>query len=244
MPKYKLEIAFLYHDLMNIYGDRGNIITLVQRCKWRGIEVKVTTLSIGNEIDPAKYDLYFFGGGQDKEQYAVADDLQGKTGQALHQAVNNGAVILSVCGGYQLLGHYYQPDNADKLPGIGIIDAYTVAGSKRFIGNVVIDTEWGTLVAFENHSGLTYLGEKARPLGKTIVGYGNNGKDGYEGAIQGKVYGCYLHGSLLPKNPRFADHLISQALERRYGKVELATLDDTLELAAHNSAIQRAKDTR
>jgi lipid II isoglutaminyl synthase (glutamine-hydrolysing) len=241
---YKLEIAFLYHDLMNIYGDRGNIITLMQRCKWRGIEASVTNLSIGAEIDPDKYDLYFFGGGQDKEQYAVAADLQGKTGKMLTQAAENGAVFLSVCGGYQLLGHYYQPDNGDKLPGIGILDAYTVAGDKRFIGNVVVDTEWGTLVAFENHSGLTYLGAKARPLGKTIVGYGNNGKDGYEGAIQGKIYGCYLHGSVLPKNPRFADHLIAQALERRYSKVELASLDDKLEFAAHNSAIQRAKETR
>jgi lipid II isoglutaminyl synthase (glutamine-hydrolysing) len=185
MPMYNLEIAFLYHDLMNIYGDRGNIITLMQRCKWRGIEANVTNLSIGAEIDPAKYDLYFFGGGQDKEQYAVADDLQMKTGKALHQAVANGAVILSVCGGYQLLGHYYQPDDGDKLPGIGLIDAHTVAGDKRFIGNVVVNTDWGTLVAFENHSGLTYLGNKARPLGKTVVGYGNNGKDGTEGAIQG-----------------------------------------------------------
>lgn len=240
----KLEIAFLYHDLMNIYGDRGNIITLVRRSQWRGIEANVTNLSIGDPVDPDRYDLYFFGGGQDKEQYAVADDLKGEKGQRLKEAADNGVVFLAVCGGYQLLGHYYRPDQGPELPGIGALDAYTVAGSKRCIGNVIVQTEFGTLVAFENHSGKTYLGPKARPLGRSEVGYGNNAEDGYEGAIQNNVFGCYLHGSLLPKNPHFADHLIKLALERRYGKVELHPLDDSVEMAAHKAAMQRARDTR
>lgn len=240
----KLEIAFLYHDLMNIYGDRGNIITMSQRCKWRGIEANVTNISVGDKVDPDKYDFYFFGGGQDKEQYNVADDLQGEKGNALREAAANGAVFLSVCGGYQLLGHYYRPDNGPDLPGIGILDVHTIAGSKRCIGNVVVQTEFGTLVAFENHSGKTYLGPKARPLGKSEVGYGNNAEDGYEGAIQGNIFGCYLHGSLLPKNPHFTDHLLKLALERRYGKVELESLDDSVEMAAHRTAVERAYATR
>jgi CobQ-like glutamine amidotransferase family enzyme len=228
---------------MNIYGDRGNIITLVRRCQLRGIEANVSNISIGDELDPDKYDLYFFGGGQDREQYAVADDLQNHKGQRLLQAIAGGAVSLNICGGYQLMGHYYQPDDGPKLPGIGALDVHTVAGNKRFIGNVVVETEWGSLVGFENHSGLSYLGSKAHPLGKSVVGYGNNGQDGFEGAVQGKVYGCYLHGSLLPKNPRFADHLIKQALERRYGAVELEPLDDTLEDLAHAAAVKRAHET-
>ncbi len=240
----KLEIAFLYHDLMNIYGDRGNIITMSQRASWRGIEVNVTNLSVGDPVDPAKYDFYFFGGGQDKEQYAVADDLKGQKGQSLKEAAENGAVFLTVCGGYQLMGHYYRPDDGPELRGIGVLDAYTVAGKKRCIGNVIVKTEFGTLVAFENHSGKTYLGSGARPLGRNEVGFGNNAEDGNEGAIQHNVYGCYLHGSVLPKNPHFADHLLKQSLQRRYGSVDLAPLDDTVEMAAHRTALQRARDTR
>ena len=240
----KLEIAFLYHDLMNIYGDRGNIITMTQRAKWRGIDVNVSSLTVGDKIDPEKYDFYFFGGGQDKEQYTVADDLQGDAGRALKEAAANGAVFLSVCGGYQLLGHYYHPDKGADIPGIGILDVYTVAGNKRCIGNVIVESEFGTLVAFENHSGKTYLGPKARPLGKSVVGYGNNAKDGQEGAIQGNIFGCYLHGSLLPKNPHFADHLLKLSLKRRYGNMDLAPLDDSIEMAAHRAAIKRAHATR
>lgn len=240
----KLEIAFLYHDLMNIYGDRGNIITVAQRCRWRGIEANVTNISVGDPVDPDRYDFYFFGGGQDKEQYAVADDLKGEKGQQLKAAAANGAVFLSVCGGYQLLGHYYRPDDGPELPGLGLLDVHTVAGSKRLIGNVVVQTQFGTLVAFENHSGKTYLGPQAKPLGKNEVGYGNNAEDGYEGAMQGNIFGCYLHGSVLPKNPHFTDHLLKLALQRRYGSVELAPLDDKIEMAAHQAAIQRARDTR
>ncbi len=239
----KLEIAFLYHDLMNIYGDRGNILTLTQRCRWRGIEANVTNLTVGDKIDPEHFDFYFFGGGQDKEQYQVVEDLKGETGQRLREAVQAGAVFLAVCGGYQLMGHYYRPDNGPDLPGIGALDVYTIAGNKRCIGNVIVESEFGTLVAFENHSGKTYLGPLARPLGRNEVGFGNNAEDGNEGAIQHNIFGCYLHGSLLPKNPHFADHLIQLALERRYGKVALAPLDDATEWAAHKAAMQRARAT-
>jgi CobQ-like glutamine amidotransferase family enzyme len=241
-----LRIAFLYPELMNIYGDRGNIIALSGRARWRGIDVSVDNVSIGDEIDPDYYDFYFFGGGQDKQQISVSADLQGAKGEALKAAVERGAVVLSVCGGYQLLGRYYHPFEGNDLPGIGLFDAYTDAGHTRYIGNVLVDCAVpgvGTIVAFENHSGRTYLGPGSIPLGKSLIGGGNNGEDGTEGAIYKAAYGCYLHGSLLPKNPRFADHLLSQALARRHGPVDLATLDDSLELAAHDGAITRARDT-
>jgi len=242
-----LRIAFLYPELMNIYGDRGNILALSRRAQWRGIDVQVDNVSIGIEIDPDFYDFYFFGGGQDKQQIAVSDDLQGPKGDALKEAVEGGAVILSVCGGYQLLGKYYRPFDGDDLPGIGLFDAHTEAGNTRYIGNVLIDCAIpgvGTIVAFENHSGLTFLGPGCAPLGKSIIGGGNNGKDGTEGAIYKTAYGCYLHGSLLPKNPAFADHLLSQALARRHGPVELHPLDNSLEQLAHTTATSRARETR
>jgi CobQ-like glutamine amidotransferase family enzyme len=241
-----LRIAFLYPELMNIYGDRGNIIALSRRAQWRGVDVTVDNVTIGDAIDPGYYDFYFFGGGQDKQQIAVSQDLQGQKGEALKEAVEGGAVVLSVCGGYQLLGHYYRPFDSDDLPGIGLFDAHTDAGNTRYIGNVLVDCaipEVGTIVAFENHSGCTFLGPGCSPLGKSIIGGGNNGADGTEGAIYKTAYGCYLHGSLLPKNPRFADHLLGQALERRHGAVELARLDDRLEQAAHVQALGRTHQT-
>lgn len=240
-------IAFLYPELMNIYGDRGNILTLSRRAQWRGIDVTVDKVSIGDHIDHDYYDFYFFGGGQDKQQIAVSADLQGQKGDALKEAVERGAVILSVCGGYQLLGHYYRPFDADDLPGIGLMDVHTDASNTRYIGNVLIESHLpgvGTIVAFENHSGCTFLGPGVRPLGKSLIGGGNNGKDGTEGAVYKTAYGCYLHGSLLPKNPRLADYLLTQALSRRHGPVELAPLDDTLEELAHSQATERARLTR
>ena len=241
-----LKIAFLYPELMNIYGDRGNILALSRRAQWRGIDVLVDKVSIGDRIDPDYYDFFFFGGGQDKQQIAVSHDLQGQKGDALKEAVERGAVILSVCGGYQLLGHYYRPFDADDLPGISLFDAHTDAGNKRYIGNVLIESDLpgvGSIVAFENHSGCTYLHEGCKPLGKSIIGGGNNGQDGTEGAVYKRAYGCYLHGSLLPKNPRLTDLLLRQALERRHGYVQLATLDDGLESLAHASASERARAT-
>jgi CobQ-like glutamine amidotransferase family enzyme len=242
-----LRIAFLYPELMNIYGDRGNILALSRRAQWRGIDVEVDKVSVGDTIDPDYYDFYFFGGGQDKQQITVAHDLQGQKVDALKEAVERGAVILSVCGGYQLLGKYYRPFDADDLPGISLFDAHSEAGNTRYIGNVLIDCALpgvGTIVAFENHSGRTFLGPGCKPLGKSIIGGGNNGEDGTEGAIYRHAYGCYLHGSLLPKNPRLADLLLAQALERRHGPVQLEPLDDTLESLAHASATERARATR
>lgn len=240
-----LHINFLYPDLMNIYGDRGNIIAMQRRAEWRGIIVHVHTTSVREPLDIARDDFYFFGGGQDRQQIAVARDLQGAKGAQLRAAVEGGAALLSVCGGYELLQHYYRPHEGDELPGIGLFDAYSVAGHTRFIGNVVVETDFvGELVGFENHSGLTFLNPGCRPLGRSVVGYGNNGRDGQEGAIYKTAYGCWIHGSLLPKNPRFTDYLLRQALRRRHGDVELAPLDDAMESAAHRTAVGRAQATR
>ncbi|MBY0550721.1 MAG: hypothetical protein K2W95_25805 [Candidatus Obscuribacterales bacterium] len=233
----ELRIAHLYAHYLNIYGDRGNIIALLKRCAWRGIKTIVKDPGPGEDFSPDFFDVYFIGGGQDKQQQVVAADLLRK--QAfMNESVSAGAVILSICGGYQLLGHYYRPAEGDELKGISLIDAHTVAGNRRMIGNVVIQRQDGsTLTGFENHSGRTFLGPGTAALGKVITGNGNNGDDGFEGAAQpvgkGFVYGTYLHGSLLPKNPALADEIISKALTRRYGDVGLAKLDDTLELKAH-----------
>ncbi len=235
----KLTIGFLYGRLMNIYGDRGNVVTLAQRARWRGIEVETVTINAGDELDPERCDVYVFGGGQDREQFVVADDLAAGTGERLTAAVAGGAVVLSVCGGYQLLGHYYRPHGHDELRGLGLIDAHTIAGDTRFIGNITLRGPLGDLVGFENHSGCTYLGSGAFPLGTVTKGSGNNGEDGTEGAYTGKVYGTYMHGPVLPKNPALADRILSEALERRHGPVTLPPLEDTFEARAHESARSR-----
>lgn len=239
----KLTIGWLYAAKMNIYGDRGNVIALRRRAEWRGIPVEVREIGMGEPIPP-DVDCFFWGGGQDQEQVAVAQDMQGAKGEALRAAVDDGAALLAVCGGYQLLGHEYRPHDAAPLPGVGLFDAASVAGPERFIGNVVIDSQWGELVGFENHSGLTTLGPGASPMGRVRVGRGNNGRDGTEGAMYGNAIGCYLHGSLLPKNPILADWLVARALERRHGYVDLPHLQDAVEVAAHASAVQRAVLTR
>jgi hypothetical protein len=203
----------------------------------------VKEIGIGDAI-PIDVDVFFFGGGQDQEQIAVSEDLKGAKGEALKAAVEAGAAILSVCGGYQLLGHEYRPHAGEPLPGIGLFDLTTVAGPERFIGNVVVESRWGELVGFENHSGLTYLGPGTEPMGRVRIGRGNNGRDGTEGAVSKHAVGCYLHGSLLPKNPRLADWLIATGLGRDRGPVELPPLLDDLEVVAHASAVQRAVKTR
>jgi CobQ-like glutamine amidotransferase family enzyme len=231
-----LRIAHLYAHFLNIYGDRGNIITMVQRAKWRGIDVSVSPIGLGEDIDPDFFDFYFIGGGQDKQQITIADDLASKA-PSIRKSVESGAVILAICGGYQLLGHYYKPHEGPELKGISLIDAYTVAGNRRMIGNVVVHRKDGsTLVGFENHSGKTYIAEAVNPLGRVITGNGNNGEDSLEGAAHGTVYGTYLHGSILPKNPAFADELLLKALKRRHADVSLKPLDDQLEQAAHKRA--------
>jgi CobQ-like glutamine amidotransferase family enzyme len=241
----KLTLAFLYATTMNIYGDRGNVMALQRRCEWRGIDLEIAPVGLGDPIEPGRFDLFFFGGGQDKEQIAVADDLQGEKGRVLKAEIEAGAPALAVCGGYQLLGHYYQPADAPRLPGIGVLDVVSEAGTERFIGNVVVESdEFGPLVGFENHSGRTVLGPGVRPLGRVRVGRGNNGRDGTEGARYRNAIGCYLHGSFLPKNPAVADFLIAAAVARRYGPSPLPPLDDRLEGTAHTSALDRAARAR
>lgn len=226
---------------MSIYGDRGNVIALERRAAWRGIPVEIRAHRAGGTLDPEWGDLYFFGGGQDQGQDVVGADLQGPNGAALRSAIAGGAAVLSICGGYQLLGHEYVPEDAPAIPGLGVLDVRTVAGKRRYVGNLLVESDGGTLVGFENHSGKTYLGPAARPLGRVLVGGGNNGEDKTEGAVQGRLVGCYLHGSLLPKNPWLADRLIGWALERRHGPVTLAPLDDTAERAAHEQATAVAR---
>jgi len=245
-----LSIGHLYGDTMNIYGDRGNTLALAQRCRWRGIEADVVNLGYGEPLDPDRFDLLFVGGGQDREQARVARDLQAVKGPAVLAAAERGVVILAICGGYQLFGHYFKPMAGETLPGIGLFDAHTIGSTRRLIGNVVVELTPGllppgeptTLVGFENHSGQTFLGPGCRPLGRVLVGGGNNGDDGYEGAVVGNAFGCYLHGSLLPKNPHFADHLIRLAVRHRYGAgADIAPLDRALELRAHQSVAARAR---
>jgi CobQ-like glutamine amidotransferase family enzyme len=238
-------VGWLYPDLMNIYGDRGNILTLMKRAEWRGFEVRLFELRRGTTRHMDEVDVFFFGGGQDREQALVYEDLIEHKQAPLEKAVAAGAAVLAVCGGYQLLGHYYRTADGEKFPGIGLIDVRTEAGKRRFIGDVVVDAtdleiEPSTLVGFENHSGRTFLGPGAKPLGRVLTGFGNNGRDRTEGYLQGGVLGTYLHGSLLPKNPHLADYLIKKGLSRR-GVAELSTLDDAAELAAHGRMVERAQ---
>ncbi|HSR23241.1 MAG TPA: glutamine amidotransferase [Candidatus Eisenbacteria bacterium] len=233
-------IGWLYPDLMNIYGDRGNIVTLFQRARWRGLDARVLELGKGPAAGIESVDVFFFGGGQDREQALVYDDLLETKAVQLAAAVDRGAAVLAVCGGYQLLGHYYETATGEHLPGIGLIDVWTRAGDRRCIGDVVVEVDESlglqpsTLVGFENHSGRTFLGDGVRPLGRVLRGSGNNGADGTEGAAAGNLFGTYLHGSLLPKNPHLADLVVERALRRR-----LEPLDDSLELAAHRRIVER-----
>ncbi len=242
----RLTLVHLYPDLMNVYGDRGNIIALRQRCAWRGIELDVQPVSLADRLSGRACDLIFFGGGQDREQAVVSPDFVERKGEEIREAVEDGAVLLSVCGGYQLLGHTYTTFDGRQLAGVGVFDVRSVPGDRRAIGNVVIETDLAgtprTLVGFENHSGRTYLGPGNRPLGRVLSGGGNNGEDGTEGAVYRNAFGSYLHGSLLPKNPWFADLLIERALRRRYGPdAVLSPLDDALEERAHDGVVRRAR---
>jgi lipid II isoglutaminyl synthase (glutamine-hydrolysing) len=238
----KLTLGYLYGDLMNIYGDTGNITTLKKRALWRDIEIEVKNISLDTELKRGEIDLYFFGGGQDQAQTLVAGDLvTGGKGEVIKNDIEKGVPLLSICGGYQLLGEYYQPFEGEKLVGVGVFPAFTTASEQRMIGNIVIKTkEFGDLVGFENHSGKTYLKDKPASLGKILSGFGNNGEDQTEGCIYKNAVGCYMHGSLLPKNPQLADWFIKKALEIKYGKeVKLKDLDDSIEQKAHDFAVSR-----
>ncbi|HZO60407.1 MAG TPA: glutamine amidotransferase [Solirubrobacterales bacterium] len=246
MSSPALRIMWLYPDHMNIYADRGNIALLEQRCRWRGIGFELGTAGPGDEIDPGAHDLYYMGGGQDRDQALVTRDLAETKRESLAEAVGTGASFLAVCGGYQLLGHSYEVPGGDPLPGLGLVDLRTVREpGERLIGNVLIEADLGTgarrMAGFENHGGRTYLGAGEQPLGRVVSGFGNNGKDGAEGVRRGRLIGTYLHGPLLPKNAWLADVLTSWALERRTGETpRLEPLDDALEDAAHESAVRAA----
>ena len=248
----KLTIHHLYADMMNLYGDRGNVISIKKRCEWRGIPVVVVDVGLGERITPTGCDLFLFGGGQDREQALLAEDLSGSKGGDLRAIVEDGGVVLGVCGGYQLMGHSYETPEDEKLPGVGIFDLHTEprkADEERLIGNVLVRVrapetdEVREIVGFENHGGRTYL-DDVEPLGEVVVGYGNNGRDGTEGARRLNAYGTYLHGSLLPKNPWLTDQLILNALRRVDDTLELEPLDDTVERSAFESISNRIAGRR
>ncbi|MBE3588005.1 MAG: glutamine amidotransferase [Thermoanaerobacteraceae bacterium] len=231
----------MYPDLLNLYGDRGNVLAFVRRCQWRGIAVEVHRINLGDAIDFREMDFLFLGGGSDREQNLMAADLE-KRREQLGEAVEDGLVVLAICGGYQLLGRYYRTLEGRVIPGLGLLDFYTEAGRKRLTGNVAVEVAVGgekvRVTGFENHAGQTFLGQIA-PLGRVLAGYGNNGRDGTEGARYKNVFCSYLHGPLLPKNPRLTDHLIALALSRRGLPADLTPLDDRLETVAGEVMLRR-----
>ena len=239
----ELNICHLYPDLLNVYGDVGNILILKQRAEARGIKVNIINVSMNDDFNKDDYDIVFFGGGQDYEQSIVSEDLINNKKTALTEYVEEEKLLLAICGGYQLLGKYYRAPNGEKLEGLGILNIYTEGGEKRFIGNTIIHNEEynETYVGFENHSGRTYIND-LKPLGKCLKGYGNNGEDGKEGCIYKNTFCTYFHGSLLSKNPELADRFLKIALEKKYNDVNLEPLKDDFELKAKESIINRYKE--
>lgn len=235
---YELKICHLYPDILNLYGDRGNIICMQKRMEWRGIQTEVTGITVGDKLNVNDYDLFFIGGGQDFEQEVLLKDLASGKAADIRAAVEDEKVFLAICGGYQMLGNYYKTWDGVQCDFIGALDLYTVGDKERMIGNYMYqmdDADGGmTVVGFENHSGKTYLSDKVRPMGKVLAGYGNNGKDGTEGARYKNVFATYSHGSLLPKNPKLADYIMLTALKHKYPSLELELLDDTFENNAHD----------
>lgn len=232
MEVRKIKIAHLYPNELNLYGDGGNVLCLYNRLIWRGFDVSVEHINMGDKIND--FDILFIGGGQDREMNIIAPDLKRKS-EMLSYCVRCGKVILAICGGYQLLGEYYKTYDKKELKLSGALPFYTVGGKERLIGNVVYETPFGKVVGFENHSGKTYLSNKLSPLGKVISGYGNNGKDKSEGLLYKNTFATYAHGPVLPKNPAFADEIIKRAI----GEKELQPLDDTAENICHNQLISR-----
>jgi lipid II isoglutaminyl synthase (glutamine-hydrolysing) len=243
----RIRVGHLYPDYLNIYADRGNIAVLARRAAWRGHELEVDSVGIGEPVRPGDHDLLYVGGGQDREQALVATDISAK-GEALREAVDRGTAILAVCGGYQLLGRWYADQDGAELPGAELLPLETVAGSRRMIGDVLLTCELEpgrshTLAGFENHAGRTLLDPGAEPLGRVVSGFGNDGESGFEGCRVGRVVGTYLHGPLLPRNPWFADWLLAHALAHRTGgePPELEPLGDGLEAEAHSVSSARAR---
>jgi lipid II isoglutaminyl synthase (glutamine-hydrolysing) len=240
-----LRVCALYPDLMNIYADRGNMLMLQRRCAWRGLGFELRAAGLGEPVDPDAHDLFYLGGGQDRDQLLCAEDLYATKREALHHAAGRGAVVLGICGGIQLLGDHYEIGDR-RVPGVGLVDLHTVRGREgdRLIGNVAIEVDLPgldgprVLAGFENHGGRTYLGAGEQPLGRVLRGHGNDGRSGVEGVRRGSVLGTYLHGPLLPKNAWFADWLLATAL--RIDPSSLAPLHDELEDAAHASARRAA----
>jgi CobQ-like glutamine amidotransferase family enzyme len=242
----KIVVGHLFPDYLNIYADRGNMAVLASRAGWRGHELEVQALGGDDELRPGDHDLYYIGGGQDREQELIAPALA-THGDALRAALDRGAAVLAVCGGYQLLGRFYRDQSGDELPGVGLFPLHTVAGSHRMIGDVLLECELEpgerrTLAGFENHAGRTFLDEDAEPLGRVLAGFGNNGESGYEGCRVGRAIGTYLHGPLLPRNPWLADWLLAQAIAHRTGEVPgFEQLEDELEAEAHEVSAARAR---
>lgn len=239
----ELKIAHLYPDVLNLYGDNGNIVCMQRRLNWRGIDAVVTRLPIGSTEKLSGFDLFFIGGGQDFEQEVLLADLHKGKDADIRAAIEDGKTFLTICGGYQMLGQYYRTHEGVQCDFIGALDLYTLGSDTRMIGNYKFrcsDSAGGSMVVgFENHSGKTYLGGSVEALGTIECGYGNNGEDGTEGAHYKNVFGTYSHGPLLPKNPELCDLILGTALERKYGKVELASLNDEAELLAHDEMCRR-----
>lgn len=234
-----IRIAHLYPDMLNLYGDRGNIIALTERMKARNIDVVTDQITMGKSFNSDDYDILFVGGGQDFEQDVLLDDLKKGKDIEIKRAIENSKVFLAICGGYQMLGKYYKTYNGKMLEYMGALDFYTEGKEERMIGNYAFKTKEGIeVVGFENHSGRTYLGKNVEPLGKMIKGYGNNGEDGTEGVRYKNTFGTYSHGPVLPKNSQLADLLIAKAVENKYGKADLAPLDDTLEIKAQQQVMK------
>jgi len=243
---YNINICHMYPDLLNLYGDYGNITALKKRLEWRGIDVSIKAISLGDAFVPDEYDIVFLGGGQDYEQDILHRDLLDLKKESIIESVENGVVFLCICGGYQLMGKYYTTQDHKEIECLGVMNHWTENSEKRNTGNLIFSMEGlkqhpnGYVVGFENHSGKTYLGDGVSPLGKVIYGYGNNGEDGYEGARYKNVFCSYSHGSLLPKNPGLTDELISLALKRKYKDfVSLQPLEDHLETSAREKLIKR-----
>ena len=238
-----IRVGHLYPDYLNIYADRGNIAVLERRAAWRGHELAVTPLGMDDAIVPGAHDLYYVGGGQDREQMLVAENLAAKAGP-LHEAVlGGGAALLAVCGGYQLLGRGYRGFHGEDMPGVGLLPLDTIAGDRRMIGDVLLDVDGRTLAGFENHAGRTRLDPGAEPLGRVVAGFGNDGESGFEGCRVGRAIGTYLHGPLLPRNPWLADWLLAHAVAHRTGASppHLDELADELEVQAHAVSAARAR---